>query len=224
MRIFEFTIHWGAADMLRLNTRRLALAIALGATAGQAHAFGLGSIKVQSALGQPLHAEIDITQLSADEASSLKVGVAPPDAFQAAKLHYSSALSGVQVKLERSPDGRAYLRVTSSSPINEPFLDLLIRAQWASGQLSRDYTLLLDPPGFHGAPSAAQVPVQTAAPQASAPAEVAAPAMPAAPALQPPARGAAPRKPAAVAAQGAYVVKRGDTLSKIRMWSSAATR
>ncbi len=217
MRIFEFTIHWGAADMLRLNTRRLALAIALGATAGQACAFGLGSIKVQSALGQPLRAEIDITQLSADEASSLKVGVAPPDAFQAAKLHYSSALSGVQVKLERSPDGRAYLRVTSTSPINEPFLDLLIRAQWSSGQLSRDYTLLLDPPGFHGAPSAAQVPVQTAAPQASAPAEAAAPAMPPAPALQTPAHGAVPRKPAAAnAAQGtSYVVKRGDTLSKI---------
>ena len=83
--------NWGAADMLRQNTRRLALAIALGATAGQAYAFGLGGIKVQSALGQPLRAEIDITQISADEASSLQVGVAPPDAFQAAKLHYSSA-------------------------------------------------------------------------------------------------------------------------------------
>ncbi|MGA8010541.1 MAG: hypothetical protein WCA24_14250, partial [Thiomonas sp.] len=145
MRTLEFTKNWGAADMLRQNTGRLALAIALGATAGQAYAFGLGGIKVQSALGQPLKAEIDITQLNADEASSLKVGVAPPEAFQSAKLQYNTALSGVQISLEHSPDGRAYLRVTSNSPINEPFLDLLIRAQWANGQLSRDYTLLLDP-------------------------------------------------------------------------------
>ena len=213
--------------MLRQNTRRLALAIALGATAGQAYAFGLGGVKVQSALGQPLRAEIDITQLSADEASSLRVGVAPPDAFQAAKLHYSSALSGVQIKLERSPDGRAYLRVTSSSPINEPFLDLLIRAQWANGQLSRDYTLLLDPPNFQGTPSSAQVPVQTATPSPAVPAPpvVASPPSMTAPALQPapmpaqkaPAETTAAKRPAAkpTMASGQYVVKPGDTLGKI---------
>lgn len=224
--------NWGAADMLRQNTRRLALAIALGATAGQAYAFGLGGIKVQSALGQPLRAEIDITQISADEASSLRVGVAPPDAFQAARLHYSSALSGVQIKLERSPDGRAYLRVTSNSPINEPFLDLLIRAQWANGQLSRDYTLLLDPPDFQSTPSPTQVPVQTAAPSPapampavpsipSAPPAAVAPAMPVAPALQTPTPSVAakesPARPSV--AEGRYVVKRGDTLSKIALAS-----
>lgn len=216
--------NWGAADMLRQNTRRLALAIALGATAGQAYAFGLGGIKVQSALGQPLRAEIDITQISADEASSLQVGVAPPDAFQAAKLHYSSALSGVRIKLERSPEGRAYLRVTSNSPINEPFLDLLIRAQWANGQLSRDYTLLLDPPNFQSTPTPTQVPVQTAAPSPAPAMPVApsvsntpTPAMPVAPALQTsPSSVVAKKSPAkSVAAPGQYVVKRGDTLSKI---------
>ncbi|MDD4886935.1 MAG: fimbrial protein FimV, partial [Thiomonas sp.] len=218
--------------MLRLNTRRLALAIALGATAGQAYAFGLGGIKVQSALGQPLRAEIDITQLSADEASSLKVGVAPPDAFQAAKLQYSSALSGIRIKLERNPDGRAYLRVTSSSPINEPFLDLLIRAQWSSGQISRDYTLLLDPPNFQPAPSVAQVPVQAppsvqtpAQTPSSAPPVAAAPAMPAAPALQTPVTSAAKPKPMGktAAAEGQYVVKRGDTLGKIAAASGVET-
>ena len=220
--------------MLRQNTRRLALAIALGATAGQAYAFGLGGIKVQSALGQPLRAEIDITQISADEASSLKVGVASPDAFQAAKLHYSAAVAGVQVKLERSPDGRAYLRLTSSSPINEPFLDLLIRAQWANGQLSRDYTLLLDPPNFRAAPSPAQVPVQTATPASAMPAPSAAATPPAmtAPALQAaptpsqktPAQ-AATKKPEArpAATSGEYVVKRGDTLSKIANASGVQT-
>lgn len=219
MRTLEFTKNWGAADMLRQNTGRLALAIALGATAGQAYAFGLGGIKVQSALGQPLKAEIDITQLNADEASSLKVGVAPPEAFQSAKLQYSTALSGVQISLEHSPDGRAYLRVTSNSPINEPFLDLLIRAQWANGQLSRDYTLLLDPPNFQPARSTTQVPVQTAAPAPRAPASPSVavpPAMPTAPALQMPSTPVTKqRQPSKAAAQGQYVVKPGDTLSKI---------
>lgn len=207
--------------MLRLKTQRLALAIALGATAGQAYAFGLGGIKVQSALGQPLRAEIDITQLSADEAASLKVGVAPPDAFRAARLQYSSALTGINIKLERAADGRPFLRVTSSSPINEPFIDLLIRAQWSSGQLTRDYTLLLDPPNFQPAPSTAQIPVQTPVQIPSVPAPTssvaAAPSMPPAPALRPPVTSLAKSKTGSkkVAAEGQYVVKRGDTLSKI---------
>ncbi|MGC9162462.1 MAG: FimV/HubP family polar landmark protein [Thiomonas sp.] len=205
--------------MLRLKTRRLALAIALGATAGQAYAFGLGGIKVQSALGQPLRAEIDITQLSADEAASLKVGIAPPDAFRAARLQYSSALAGINIKLERAADGRPFLRVTSSSPINEPFIDLLIRAQWSSGQLTRDYTLLLDPPNFQPAPTTAQIPVQTPVqtPSAPAPAVAAAPSMPPAPALQSPVTSPAKTKTVSkkVATEGQYVVKRGDTLSKI---------
>ena len=201
--------------MLRQNTRRLALAIALGTTAGQAYAFGLGGVKVQSYLGQPLQAEIDITQLSADEASSLKVGVASPDAFQAAKLHYSSVLAGVQISLERRADGRAYLRVVSNSPVREPFLELLIRAQWATGQLSRDYTLLLDPPNFQEAPSTAQVPVQTApAVQPMPPQQMAVPVAPAAPALQLPPR-AAPATRAPAEFTGSYVVKKGDTLNKI---------
>ncbi len=200
--------------MLRQNSRRLALAVALGATAGHAYAFGLGAIKVQSYLGQPLRAEIDVTQLSADEASSLKVGVASPSAFQAAKLHYSGVLSTIQVSLAHRPDGAAYLQVVSSAPVSEPFLDLLIRAQWSSGQMSRDYTLLLDPPNFHPTPAPAQVPVQTATPPAAQPMpaqQSTAPAPVAAPAPKP----AAPARAPAPAATSGYVVKKGDTLGKI---------
>src|SRR3954470_24688113 len=43
-----------------------------------ASAPGLGRVNVQSVLGESLRAEIEVTSLSAEEASSLRVGLASP--------------------------------------------------------------------------------------------------------------------------------------------------
>ena len=70
----------------RWRVGAMASAIALlGCLASlEAHAVALGRITVQSALGESLRAEIDISDLSADEAASLRVGVAGADVFRAA--------------------------------------------------------------------------------------------------------------------------------------------
>ena len=106
---------------------------ALPGAISQAYAFGLGHATVKSALGQPLHADIDITQITPNEASSLKVGIAPASAFQSRKLNYSSILPDLTVTLEHRPDGTPYLRLTSSRPVQEPFVDVLLRAYCAPG-------------------------------------------------------------------------------------------
>lgn len=141
----------------------LASAIALlGCFASlEAHAVALGRITVQSALGESLLAEIDISDLSTDEASSLKVGVAGADVFRAAGLEYSAAASGLDVKLQRRADGRPFLRLTSNRAIGEPFVDLVLEARWASGRVTRDYTMLFDPPKLknNSAPLVASAPI-----------------------------------------------------------------
>ncbi|UUZ63099.1 fimbrial protein FimV [Polaromonas sp. P1-6] len=128
----------------------LASAIALlGSLASlEAHALALGRITVQSALGEPLRAEIDITDITADEAASLKAGVASAETFKAAGLEYTSAITGLEVNLQRRADGRAYLRLSSSRPVTEPFVDLILQANWATGRVTRDYTMLFDPPNL----------------------------------------------------------------------------
>ena len=129
----------------------LASAVALlGSLASlEAHALALGRITVQSALGEPLRAEVDIADINAEEASSLKAGIAPAEAFKAAGLEYNAVMAaGLEVKLQRRADGRAYLRLTSSRPVTEPFVDLILEANWSSGRISRDYTMLLDPPNL----------------------------------------------------------------------------
>jgi len=138
----------------------LASAIALlGSLASlEAHALALGRITVQSALGEPLRAEIEIADIKPDEASSLKAGVAPVDVFRAAGLEYSSVVSAVEVSLQRRPDGRSFLRLSSNRPVTEPFVDLILEASWTNGRITRDYTMLFDPPALRSSSAAAAAP------------------------------------------------------------------
>ena len=132
-----------------------AIALIAGVASMPAYALSLGRISVLSALGEPLRAEIDVAQISPEEASSLTAAVGTPEAFKAAGLEYTPVLAGLEVTLQRRADGRSYLRLTSSRPVSEPFVDLVLQATWAAGRLTRDYTMLFDPPGSR--PSATAV-------------------------------------------------------------------
>ncbi|MES2941834.1 MAG: FimV/HubP family polar landmark protein, partial [Pseudomonadota bacterium] len=224
-------------NRVRWRLGALAGAVALlGSLASlEAHALGLGRISVQSALGEPLRAEVDIAEISAEEAASLRAGVAPPDAFRAAGLEYSSAIIDLQVSLQKRSNGRPFLRLSSTRPVTEPFVDLILEANWASGRIVRDYTMLFDPPNLRPSGSAGS----TMAPTAPLLSRPAAPSMPPAPsavgigsipysppapAAAPPVRPvpvakAAPQKPdpvARAASGGQQVtVKPGETAGKI---------
>ncbi|MEC5211692.1 pilus assembly protein FimV [Polaromonas sp. CG_9.5] len=132
----------------RLGAMASAVAL-LGSMASlEAHAVALGRITVQSALGESLRAEIDVSDLSAEEASSLRVGVANADAFRAAGLEYPSAAAGMDITLQRRANGKTYLRLSSNRAINDPFVDLILEAKSSSGRITRDYTMLFDPPNL----------------------------------------------------------------------------
>ena len=98
---------------------------------------GLGKINVLSALGQPLLAEIDLVSVSAEEFPSLAATLASQDAYREANVEYPNNLGGFRFVIAKRANGQAYLRVVSNQPVNEPFLDLLIELNWASGRLLR---------------------------------------------------------------------------------------
>lgn len=163
-----------------LGPRSLASAIAIALaslSATPAVAAGLGRLAVQSALGQPLRAEVEVTALTREEAQSLTARLASPDAFRQAGLEYNPALSGLRFAIVPR-NGRTYVQITSSQPINEPFVDLLLELNWATGKFLREYTFLLDPPELRQAREAVEGGAQRAEtlPAASTPATRAAPA------------------------------------------------
>ena len=149
--------------------------------ASNAWALGLGRLSVQSALGETLRAEIEVTSMTAEEASSLRLRIAPAEAYRAAGVDYNPALPSAQVTLQRRPDGRNVVRIVSDRAVLEPFVDVILEATWASGRLVREYTLLFDPPGSRLAQAPA-APVATMPPQMSP-----APALPVPPPPSPPA-------------------------------------
>ncbi|EKZ97150.1 type IV-pili assembly fimV-related transmembrane protein, partial [Cupriavidus sp. HMR-1] len=112
-----------------------------------AYAAGFGQLRVQSNLGQPLQAEIDITGVSAEEAGSLAVKLAPPSAYARAGLTYLPAISSVKLDVQQRPNGSYVATVRSNQPLSEPFVDILVDMSWSSGKVTRAYTFLLDPAG-----------------------------------------------------------------------------
>ncbi|MBI3349118.1 MAG: hypothetical protein HY020_18150 [Burkholderiales bacterium] len=199
---------------------------------GATHALGLGKLNVQSALGETMRAEIDVTSLTPEEAATLKVRVAPPESYRSTGVDYNPVLTSTQVQVSRQ-NGRTVLRVSSDRAVQEPFVDVILELTWSSGRLVREYTLLFDPPSL---PKPA--PVITAPPAvAAAPAPATAASSEAVPAPAPavttalprngsasapaPAPVAAARTPAPapvrppVTAASEYTVRPGDSLSKV---------
>lgn len=154
----------------RMGALASAAALLSGLTGFEAQAVALGRITVQSALGESLRAEIDISDLSPEEASSLRIGVAGAEAFKSAGLEYSAAAAGLDVKLQKRANGRSYLRLSSNRAVTDPFVDLVLEAQWASGRMTRDYTMLFDPPNLraNSASSLASAPLLPREPGANA--------------------------------------------------------
>ena len=214
----------------------LASAIAvLGSLASlETHAMALGRITVQSALGEPLRAEIDIPEINAEEAASLKAGVAPAETFKAAGFDYNAVVADLEVILQRRADGRAYLRLTSRRPVTEPFVDLIVQANWSSGRITRDYTMLFDPPilrsGIAVAPAAPMLTRPQAVPDAapSTPIARTPDASPSPPAARPapvarvPATQAGPAEKEPVGDRQ-VTVKAGDTAGKIAAQNKPAS-
>jgi len=131
-----------------------------------ASALGLGRVNVQSVLGEALRAEIEVTSLNAEEASSLHVSLASPEAFKASGVEYNPVLVGASVTLSRRADGRPVLVLSSDKVVQEPFIDVIVDFQWSTGRLTRSYTLLIDPPGRN---TAAQPGTTATAPVFAAP-------------------------------------------------------
>src|SRR5438105_875917 len=143
------------------------------------HAAGLGRLNVISPLGQPLNAEIEIVSLQAGEEEGLVARLAPPDAFREAGIEFNPALVTVRFAIERR-GGRPMLRVRTTQPVNDPFLEMLVELQWTTGRLVREYTVLLDPPEYKRPQAIAAAPVApvkpAAAPEPAAEAPTAQPA------------------------------------------------
>jgi pilus assembly protein FimV len=113
---------------------------------GSVNAAGLGRLTVQSALGQPLKAEIELLSVTKDDLADINARLASPEAFRQARIDRQETLGNLRFSVDQRANGQPIIRITSSVSVPDPFLDMLIELNWSSGRLIREYTILLDPP------------------------------------------------------------------------------
>src|SRR6266699_266621 len=92
-------------------------------------ALGLGKLTVQSGLGQPLSAKIELTAAQKDELDSLRARIADPSVYRDNGAQYIGALARARITVEQGVNA-SYLRVTTAAPVNEPFMNLIIELSW----------------------------------------------------------------------------------------------
>lgn len=182
------------------RVRQLLLGLASGSAFYSAvvPALGLGEITLHSALYQPLEAEIELLQVADLSADELAVRLAPAEVFKRSGVDRLLFLNDLRfTPLLRG--GNAVIRVVSSRPVREPYLNFIVEVARPNGQLLREYSVLLDPPGssaYRAVAAAPQVPATPVRPAAAV--------APAAPQVMP------------VAEQGRrYRVVGGDSLWKV---------
>ncbi len=110
-------------------------------------AAGLGRLSVRSSLGQPLLAELDLVGVTPEESASLAVRFSSGD-VKSRNAKSGVDLAGLKMSIEKREKGQFYIKILGNRPFNDTFLDLPIELSWTGGRIVRDYTALIDPPGY----------------------------------------------------------------------------
>lgn len=179
------------------RVRQLFFTLASGALLqpGMAAAIGLGEITLHSALNQPLRADIQVVAPGDLSSHEVTVRLASPDAYARAGVERFMGLDDLRFTPELHGSG-SVIRVASTKPVREPYLNFIVELVRPGGSLLREYTLLIDPAD----PSEYRL----------APASRS--AVPAFEPARPVARAAAPTTPPLAEQGKQYQVQRGDSL------------
>jgi pilus assembly protein FimV len=143
--------------MVQVRKLVLAIAAASALSSGVAQALGLGEVSLKSSLDQPLLAEIELLQVRDLGTGELIPKLASPEDFTRAGIDRVYLLNDLKFTPVIKANGKSYIRVTSTKPIREPYVNFLVEVLWPSGRLLREYTVLLDPP-FYSPQTTAQAP------------------------------------------------------------------
>ncbi|MEM7358672.1 MAG: FimV/HubP family polar landmark protein [Pseudomonadota bacterium] len=137
------------ASMLSfLNTRLVVTTIVTLFFSTNLAALGLGALKVESNLDEPLNGTIELRVSDGDDLDTVSAAIASEEDFANLGIEYPSYLNDLSLSLEQN-GSQTLLRVVSNDVIiKEPFIHFLIRVDWAGGSFLREYTALIDPPVY----------------------------------------------------------------------------
>jgi pilus assembly protein FimV len=128
--------------------KKLFLVLLIGLLALPAYALSLGEIKVDSALNQPLQAEIPVYDAEPASLLDATVELASHEVHARFGIEKANVLSKIRFKVVRNEQGKFVIRLTTQEAIREPVLEFVLDVSNRSGNLRRSYAIHLDPPRF----------------------------------------------------------------------------
>ena len=142
------------------KTGKLSMLAASLLLSSNAFALGLGALEVSSNLDQPLSGRIELNVQPSDDLSGLTAVIAPRSDFETLGLDYPEYLKDIGIIIDQLDSTPALVITSNGVVIKEPFINFLVRVEWAGGSFLREYTALIDPPIY-----AAETPQSIAEPQ-----------------------------------------------------------
>lgn len=135
------------SDMWRKNLAVLIALISCFSFSGSLWAVGLGQLRADSSINQPLSVRIQLTDLGSTPLDEINVAVADADNFERLGVDVVDNFPEIQIILGVDEAG-PYARLESASVIRTPYLELVLDTRWPSGRVLTQHTILLDPPVF----------------------------------------------------------------------------
>jgi pilus assembly protein FimV len=116
-----------------------------------AHSLGLGDLKLNSTLNQPLDAEVKLLRVGELDASQIRIKLATENDFNRAGVERLFFLTDLRFRVEVDGKGGGTLFISSRKLVREPFINFIMETRWPSGRLMREYTVLIDLPVYSDA-------------------------------------------------------------------------
>ncbi len=111
---------------------------------GTAQALGLGPLKVESTLGNPLRASAPVQLGGGESAEDLEATLATPGDYELVGKPRSPVVDILDVHLVG--DGTPRIRIVSKAPLQDPLFEVMVRVGDGGNQILKMYTVALDPP------------------------------------------------------------------------------
>ncbi|MFO1257432.1 MAG: FimV/HubP family polar landmark protein [Gammaproteobacteria bacterium] len=128
------------------NSRLHCIGLILFGSSSVAWGLGLGEIQLHSYLNEPFSAQAPLLELNKLELHDIQVRLAGAEEFEKAGIERPYYLSQIQYQVTQDTKGNPIIQFSSQVPLSEPFMTLLVEADWQSGRVLKEYTILLDPP------------------------------------------------------------------------------
>jgi len=110
------------------------------------HALTVGKLDVRSALGEPFHAELVISDLGTTHPKDIQASLASDSDFSQLGLQRNRYGAGLQVSHRIDAQGRVIVSVRSNKPLTDPFLDVVVKIQDGRNTRLQHLTALVEIP------------------------------------------------------------------------------